>query len=197
MKKLLYIEIVESVKTLIDSTPENEKFEFSGTGGLHAPLEGLPFSYFPGNNECLVGKVHGYGNYYGGHCKDCIGIVYHGDLYKYAIDLNDTNIQKVLNIVTPILNNYRTWLMDYDSFKRAVTINGKYSISSVIIKFEKLMKMNIEDVLIAVNKPFPVKGIKLPLGEEELISVLYRYYSKFIPFNQTQTNDRTQNKIIC
>jgi hypothetical protein len=192
MKKLLYVEIVESVKSLIDSTPENEKHEFSGTGGLNAPIEGLPFSYFPGNNEYLVGKVYGYG--YGD--KDCIGIVYHGNLYKYAIDLNDTNIQKVLSSVTPILNNYKTWLMDYDSFKEAVTINGK-SFSSVLIRFEKLMKMNIENIIEAVNNPLPVKGMRLPLYEEELIHLLYGYYSKFIPFNKIDQNDRTKNKIIC
>ena len=189
MKKLLYVEIVESVQSLIDSTPENEKLKFSGTGGLHAPLEGLPFSYFPGNNEYLVGKVCGYSNFLGGYSKDRLGIVYHGHLYKYAIDLNDANIQKVLNVVTPIINNYKTWVMDYDSFKRAVTIDGKYSFSSVIIKFEKLMKTNIEDVLEAVTNPFPVKGIELPLDEEELIPMLYQYYSKFIPFNQTN-NER-------
>lgn len=190
MKKLLYKEITESVKSLIDSTPENEKLEFSGVGGLHAPLEGLPFSYFPGNNEYLVGKVHGYGNFLGGYSKDRIGIVYHGELYKYAINLNDTNIQKVLNIVTPIINNYKTWVMDYDSFKRAVTINGKYSFSSVIIKFEKLMKTNIEDVLEAVINPFPFRGISLPIDEEKLIPMLYGYYSKFIPFNQTNNEVR-------
>ena len=188
MKKLLYIEIVESVKSLIDSAPENEKFEFSGTGGLHAPLEGLPFSYFPGNNEFLVGKVHGYSNFLGGYSKDRIGIIYHGELYKYAINLNDTNIQKVLNIVTPIINNYKTWLMDFDSFKRAVTIDGRYSFSSVIIKFEKLMKTNIEDVLEVIHNPLPIHGISLPLNEEILIPLLYSYYKKFIPFNKT-TNE--------
>lgn len=194
MKKLLYVEIVESVKSLIDSTPENEKHEFSGTGGLNSPIEGLPFSYFPGNNEYLVGKVYGYGNSYNNYGNRYnIGIVYHGNLYKYAIDLNDTNIQKVLDLVTPILNNYNTWLMDYDSFRRAVTIDGKYSFSSIIIKFEKLMKMNIEDILRTVNDPV-VTG--LPLNDEKLISMLYRYYSKFIPYNNTE-NDRTKNKIIC
>jgi hypothetical protein len=190
-KKYYYKEIIKSVKSLIDSTPESEKFIYAGGGGL-LPMMELP-SFVGGN----IGEVYGYGqekpSLFGGTFisptkERLLGLwewkghnEYHKNpLYDYAILADEKNIKKVLDIIHSMtMNTPTTGKLDYVEFAKRMRTNGS-SFSSIIKEFEKLMEMSIEEVVDEVSSFATVEVRTLPINEEKLISLLYRYYSIFI-----------------
>lgn len=161
----------KKIKELIDSSPENQKFKFSGTGGIF-PIKTLPKICYDGHSEFKIGRVHGI-EYEG--TKEFLGIVYYDNIYKYTIQLSLSNIQKVESIVKPLISK----LVSFEEFKTIIQKNGN-SFSSVICSFEKLMKMSIEEV---IKKAHRCINMTIPLivnAPNELSLLLYYYYTKFI-----------------
>lgn len=169
--KLINKIMCEKVKELIDSFPENQKFEFSGTGGI-SPIESLPSICYNGHSDFKIGRVHGIKNE---GFKDFLGIVYCIDIYKYTIPLSLNNIQKVESIVKPFINK----LVSFEKFETIVQKNGN-SFSSVICSFEELMKMSIEETIEKAHNCINMTEM-LPINaQNKLLPILYYYYTKFI-----------------
>ena len=136
-KELIYKVVVDSVKSIIDSTPENERVEFHGNSLI--PIKEFPSFVSSYCGDYGVGEISDYRRRY-------IGLVYKGDFYKYVIPKNAENIKKVSDTIKSIMITVKNNLLDFDSFEKTVKI-GRYSFTSVVKEFEKLMGMSIRPML--------------------------------------------------